>query len=77
MFVTTANTLIYYLHLLDRMEVIRLSGYTEDEKVNISQKYLIPNQSKNNGLKKEEWKIDENINRKLIRIILERVELEI
>ena len=35
------------------MEVIRLSGYTEDEKVNISQKYLIPNQSKNNGLKKK------------------------
>ena len=49
------------------MEVIRLSGYTEDEKVNISQKYLIPNQSKNNGLKKEEWTIDENINRKIIR----------
>ena len=49
------------------MEVIRLSGYTEDEKVNISQKYLIPNQSKNNGLKKDEWTIDENINRKIIR----------
>ena len=49
------------------MEVIRLSGYTEDEKVNISQKYLIPNQSKNNGLKNDEWKIDENINRKIIR----------
>merc|ERR1711991_620836 len=44
-----------------------LSGYTEDEKVNISQKFLIPNQSKNNGLKKEEWKIDEEINRKIIR----------
>ena len=49
------------------MEVIRLSGYTEDEKVNISQKYLIPNQSKYNGLKNDEWKIDENINRKIIR----------
>ena len=47
------------------MEVIRLSGYTEDEKVNISQKFLIPNQSKNNGLKKDEWAIDENINRKI------------
>ena len=67
MFVTTANTLNILPPLLDRMEVIRLSGYTEDEKVNISQKYLIPNQSKNNGLKKEEWDIDENINRKIIR----------
>ena len=67
MFVTTANTLNILPPLLDRMEVIRLSGYTEDEKVNISQKYLIPNQSKNNGLKKDEWAIDENINRKIIR----------
>jgi len=67
MFVTTANTLNILPPLLDRMEVIRLSGYTEDEKVNISQKYLIPNQSKNNGLKKEEWNIDENINRDIIR----------
>ncbi len=67
MFVTTANTLNILPPLLDRMEVIRLAGYTEDEKVNISQKYLIPNQSKNNGLKKDEWKIDENINRKIIR----------
>jgi len=66
MFVTTANTLNILPPLLDRMEVIRLSGYTEDEKVNISQKYLIPNQSKNNGLKKEEWTINENINRKII-----------
>ena len=67
MFVTTANTLNILPPLLDRMEVIRLSGYTEDEKVNISQKYLIPNQSKNNGLKKDEWGINENINRKIIR----------
>ena len=67
MFVTTANTLNILPPLLDRMEVIRLSGYTEDEKVNISQKYLIPNQSKNNGLKNEEWSIPENINRKIIR----------
>ena len=67
MFVTTANTLNILPPLLDRMEVIRLSGYTEDEKVNISQKFLIPNQSKNNGLKKEEWNIDEKINRKIIR----------
>ena len=67
MFVTTANTLNILPPLLDRMEVIRLSGYTEDEKVNISQKYLIPNQSKYNGLKKDEWTIDETINRKIIR----------
>jgi len=67
MFVTTANTLNILPPLLDRMEVIRLSGYTEDEKVNISQKYLIPNQSKNNGLKKEEWTVSENINRKIIQ----------
>ena len=67
MFVTTANTLNILPPLLDRMEVIRLSGYTEDEKVNISQKFLIPNQSKNNGLKKEEWAINEEINRKIIR----------
>ncbi len=67
MFVTTANTLNILPPLLDRMEVIRLSGYTEDEKVNISQKYLIPNQSKNNGLKNEEWSISEDINRKIIR----------
>ncbi len=67
MFVTTANTLNILPPLLDRMEVIRLSGYTEDEKVNISQKFLIPNQSKNNGLKKEEWTINEDINRTIIR----------
>ena len=67
MFVTTANTLNILPPLLDRMEVIRLSGYTEDEKVNISQKFLIPNQSKNNGLKKDEWNINEDINRKIIR----------
>jgi ATP-dependent Lon protease len=67
MFVTTANTLNILPPLLDRMEVIRLSGYTEDEKVNISQKYLIPNQSKNNGLKKEEWDINVDVNKKIIR----------
>ncbi len=67
MFVTTANTLNILPPLLDRMEVIRISGYTEDEKVNIAQKYLIPKQSENNGLKKEEWNIDEKVNRKIIR----------
>ena len=67
MFVTTANTLNILPPLLDRMEVIRISGYTEDEKVNISQKYLIPKQSKNNGLKNDEWNINEKVNRKIIR----------
>ena len=67
MFVTTANTLNILPPLLDRMEVIRLSGYTEDEKVNISEKFLIPNQSKNNGLKSEEWSLDEKIIRQIVR----------
>ena len=67
MFVTTANTLNILPPLLDRMEVIRLPGYTEDEKVSISQKYLIPKQSENNGLKNDEWKIEEEVNRKIIR----------
>ncbi len=67
MFVTTANTLNILPPLLDRMEVIRLSGYTEDEKVNISQKFLIPKQSENNGLKKGEWSIDKEVNREIIR----------
>jgi ATP-dependent Lon protease len=66
MFVTTANTLNILPPLLDRMEVIRIPGYTEDEKVNIAQKYLIPKQSENNGLKPGEWKIDELVNRKII-----------
>ncbi len=67
MFVTTANTLNILPPLLDRMEVIRISGYTEDEKVNISKKYLIPKQSLNNGLKAKEWGISESVNRKIIR----------
>ena len=53
MFVATANTLNIPAPLLDRMEVIRLSGYTEDEKVNIAMRYLLPKQMKNNGLKDE------------------------
>ena len=67
MFVTTANTLNILPPLLDRMEIIRIPGYTEDEKINISQKYLIPKQSRDNGLKKDEWKISENVNKKIIR----------
>src|SRR5512132_1602401 len=59
MFVATANTLNIPPALLDRMEVIRLSGYTESEKINIAQKYLVPKQMKANGLKKEELLIGE------------------
>jgi ATP-dependent Lon protease len=54
MFVATANSLNLPAALLDRMEVIRLSGYTEDEKVNIAMRYLLPKQMKNNGVKKTE-----------------------
>ena len=67
MFVTTANTLNILPPLLDRMEIIRIPGYTEDEKTNIAQKYLIPKQSKDNGLKDNEWKISENVIKKIIR----------
>ena len=67
MFVTTANTLNILPPLLDRMEIIRIPGYTEDEKTNIAQKYLIPKQSKNNGLKDSEWKISPNVIKKIIR----------
>ena len=67
MFVATANTLNIPAPLLDRMEVIRLSGYTEDEKVNISQRYLVPKQVKNNGLKKEEISITEDALRDIVR----------
>ena len=67
MFVATANTLNIPPPLLDRMEVIRLPGYTEDEKVNIALRYLIPKQIKNNGLKPEEIKITESVIRDIIR----------
>ena len=67
MFVATANTLNIPPPLLDRMEVIRLSGYTEDEKVNIAQRYLLPKQMKNNGLKKTELTIAEAALRDIVR----------
>ena len=67
MFVATANTLNIPPPLLDRMEVIRLAGYTEDEKVAIAQRYLIPKQIKNNGLKKGEMSITEAAVRDVIR----------
>ncbi|MGB4467695.1 MAG: endopeptidase La [Azovibrio sp.] len=60
MFVATANTLNIPAALLDRMEVIRLSGYTEDEKVNIAMRYLLPKQLKNNGLKATELSVSES-----------------
>jgi len=59
MFVCTANTLNIPPPLLDRMEVIRLPGYTEDEKMNIARRYLVPKQMKNNGLRPEELKISD------------------
>ena len=67
MFVTTANTLNILPPLLDRLEVIRIPGYTEDEKVNIANNYLIPKQIKNNGLKKEEWGLEKNAVKDIIR----------
>ena len=67
MFVATANTLNIPAPLLDRMEVIRLSGYTEDEKVNISLRYLLPKQMKNNGLKAEELSVTEDALRDVCR----------
>jgi ATP-dependent Lon protease len=67
MFVATANTLNIPAPLLDRMEVIRLSGYTEDEKINIAQRYLLPKQLKNNGLKKEEISVTEDALRDIVR----------
>jgi len=67
MFVATANTLNIPPALLDRMEVIRLSGYTEDEKVNISQRYLLPKQMKNNGLKRDELSVTEEALRDVCR----------
>ena len=67
MFVATANTLNIPPALLDRMEVIRLAGYTEDEKVAIAQRYLVPKQMKNNGLKDGELRISGQAIRDIIR----------
>jgi len=67
MFVATANTLNIPAPLLDRMEVIRLSGYTEDEKVNIAQRYLVAKQMENNGLKDKELHIREASIREIVR----------
>ncbi|HEY9445885.1 MAG TPA: endopeptidase La, partial [Burkholderiales bacterium] len=67
MFVATANTLNIPPALLDRMEVIRLSGYTEDEKVNIAQRYLLPKGMKNHGLKENELVVSESAVRDIVR----------
>jgi ATP-dependent Lon protease len=67
MFVATANTLNIPAPLLDRMEVIRLSGYTEDEKTHIARQYLLPKQMKSNGVKASELNITESALRDITR----------
>jgi len=67
MFIATANTMNIPAPLLDRMEVIRIAGYTEDEKINIALRYLIPKQIRNNGLKDTEIQISESAVRDIIR----------
>jgi ATP-dependent Lon protease len=67
MFVCTANTMRMPQPLLDRMEVIRIPGYTEDEKVEIAKRHLIHKQLRENGLKKSEWSISDSALRDLIR----------
>ena len=67
MFVTTANTLRIPQPLMDRMEIIRIPGYTEDEKVEIARRHLIPKQMTAHGIRKTEWSISEDAIRDLIR----------
>ncbi len=67
MFVATSNSMNIPTALLDRMEVIRLSGYTEDEKTNIAIRYLLPKQLKNNGVKAEELQITDEAIRDIVR----------
>ncbi len=67
MFVTTANTLNILPPLLDRMEVIRIPGYTEDEKINIADKFLLPKAIKENGVKKGEMEIKDGTLKEIIR----------
>jgi ATP-dependent Lon protease len=67
MFVTTANTLNIPPALMDRMEIIRLAGYTEDEKIEIARRHLIPAQTKGHGLEPEEWSLDDDALKEVIR----------
>jgi ATP-dependent Lon protease len=67
MFIATANSMNIPAPLLDRMEIISLSGYTEDEKVNIAERYLLPKQLKANGLKKSEISIGEDVVRHIVQ----------
>ena len=67
MFIATSNSMNIPPALLDRMEVIRLSGYTEDEKVNIALRYLLPKQAKNNGVRDDEMEITESAVRGIVR----------
>jgi ATP-dependent Lon protease len=67
MFVATSNSMNIPPALLDRMEVIRLSGYTEDEKVNIARTYLLPKQMKGNGVKESELQVGESAVRDIVR----------
>lgn len=67
MFVTTANTLNILPPLLDRMEVIRLPGYTEDEKINIANKFLLPKQIKENGVKNDEFEVIDGTIKEIIK----------
>ena len=67
MFVATSNSMNIPPALLDRMEVIRLSGYTEDEKTSIAMRYLLPKQVKNNGVKPEELEVQEQAIRDIVR----------
>ena len=67
MFIATSNSLNIPTPLLDRMEIIRLSGYTEDEKINIAMQYLVPKQMKRNGVKEGELVVDKSAVRDIIR----------
>src|SRR5512135_2919112 len=67
MFIATSNSMNIPAPLLDRMEVIRLAGYTEDEKINIARRYLVPKQAKLNGLKNEELKIKDEALTDIVR----------
>jgi ATP-dependent Lon protease len=67
MFVTTANTLNIPPALMDRMEIIRIAGYTEDEKVQIARRHLIPAQTKAHGLETDEWSLDDDALKEIIR----------